>query len=96
MIRHVAVFRWKPGFPVQQREEWARRLRALPETVPVLRSLTVGEDVLHGERSWDAAVVAEVDTLADVRAYLQHPDHQAVTTISAPYLDALVLVDFEV
>lgn len=96
MIRHVAVFKWKPGFPQEQRQEWMDRLRALPDKVDVLRSLSVGEDVLHGERSWDAAVVAEVDTLADVPAYLQHPEHQAITTISGPYLATLVLVDFEV
>lgn len=96
MIRHVAVFKWKPGFPQEELHEWAGRLRALPETVDVLRSLSVGEDVLHAQRSWDAAVVAEVDTVEDVPAYLQHPDHVAITAISAPYLEQLVIVDFEI
>lgn len=96
MIRHVAVFRWKPGFPDEQRQEWLRRVRELPEKTDVLRSISAGEDVLHAERSWDAVVVADVETLADVPAYLQHPEHQAVTTISGPYLESLVLVDFEV
>ena len=61
MIRHVAVFKWKPGFPDKDLNEWMDRLRALPEQIDELSSLTVGTDVLHGGRSWDAAVVADVD-----------------------------------
>ena len=61
MIRHVAVFKWKPGFPDKDLNEWKNRLRALPEHIEELSSLTVGTDVLHGGRSWDAAVVADVD-----------------------------------
>ena len=63
MIRHVAVFKWKPGFPDQDLQEWMDRLRALPRQIEVLSSLTVGTDVLNGGRSWDAAVVADVDDI---------------------------------
>jgi hypothetical protein len=96
MIRHVALFRWKPGFPPADLAEWTDRLRALPERVDGLCSLTVGPDRLHGERSWDAAAVAEVDSLADLPGYLGHPEHQAVARISAPHLAQLAMVDFEV
>ena len=96
MIRHVAVFKWKPGFPDQKRTEWADRLRALPDTIDVLRSLTVGDDQLHAQKSWDAAMVADVDTIDDLPGYLQHPEHQAIVRISAPHIEQLVTVDFEV
>jgi hypothetical protein len=96
MIRHVAVFRWKPGFPDEDLKEWTSRLRALPEQIEELSSLTVGTDVLHGGRSWDAAVVADVTNLDALTNYNQHPAHQAILEISAPNIDQLVQVDFEI
>jgi hypothetical protein len=95
MIRHVAVFSWKPDFPEQDLHEWMDRLRALPDQLDVLRSLTVGTDVLHGGRSWDAAVVADVDDLDALSTYNQHPEHLAILRISAPNIDQLIQVDFE-
>jgi hypothetical protein len=71
------------------------RLRALPEQIEELRSLTVGPDVFHGERSWDAAVVADVDSLDALATYTNNPEHQAILTISRPNIDQLIQVDFE-
>jgi hypothetical protein len=95
MIRHVAVFKWKPGFPEKDRAEWMNRLRALPRQIPELSSLTVGSDVLHGGRSWDAAVVADVDSLESLTTYNENPEHQAILKISAPNIDQVIQVDFE-
>jgi hypothetical protein len=96
MIRHVAVFRWKSDSSPEELQEWAEGLRALPEKIEILRSLAVGFDVVHGERSWDAAVVAEVDDVGDLGTFLDHPEHQALTRISAPHVEQLVVVDFPV
>ncbi len=95
MIRHVAVFKWKPGFPDKDLNEWMNRLRALPEHIEELSSLTVGTDVLHGGRSWDAAVVADVANLKALATYNENPEHQAILKISAPNIDQLIQVDFE-
>lgn len=95
MIRHVAVFKWKPGFPDKDRSEWMDRLRALPEQIEELSSLTVGTDVLHGRRSWDAAVVADVDSIEALAIYNANPEHQAILKISAPNIDQVIQVDFE-
>ena len=51
MIRHVAVFRFVPEFTTEQREHWMSLLRALPEQIPELRSMSVGPDVLGGPAS---------------------------------------------
>jgi hypothetical protein len=95
MIRHVAVFRWKPGFPAKDLSEWMDRLRALPEQIEELSSLTVGSDVLHGGRSWDAAVVADVESLDALTVYNENPEHRAILKISAPNIDQVIQVDFE-
>ena len=95
MIRHVAVFKWKPGFPEKELQEWMNRLRALPGQIDELLSLTVGTDVVHGGRSWDAAVVADVDGIEGLTRYNENPEHQAILKISAPNIDQLIQVDFE-
>jgi len=95
MIRHVAVFKWKPGFPDKDRAEWMDRLRALPEQIQELSALTVGSDVVHRGRSWDAAVVADVDSIEGLTSYNENPEHQAILKISAPNIDQIIQVDFE-
>ena len=96
MIRHVAVFKWKPGFPDKDLNEWMERLRALPQQIDELVSLTVGTDVLHGGKSWDAAVVADLADFDALATYNQNDEHQAILKISAPNIDKLVQVDFEI
>jgi hypothetical protein len=96
MIRHVAVFKWKPGFPDSDLQEWMDRLRALPAQIEELSSLTVGSDVLHGDRSWDAGVVADLPSMRALTTYNEHPEHQAILKISAPNIAELIQVDFEI
>lgn len=97
MIQHVALFVWSPGFlDSPDMDEWARRLRGLPAQIDPLRSITIGNDLLHGERSWDTAVVAVLDDMDGLAEYSAHPAHDAVTAISAPHIDQLAQVDLEV
>ncbi|MFC8683506.1 Dabb family protein [Microbacterium ureisolvens] len=95
MIRHVAVFRFVPEFSAEEREHWMSLLRALPEQIPQLRSLSVGADVLGGPASHELAVVADFDDLDALAAYARHPAHEEVLRISAPVMLSLATVDFE-
>ncbi|MGI9824917.1 Dabb family protein [Agromyces sp. Marseille-Q5079] len=96
MIRHVAVFRFVPEFAPAERERWMSLLRALPEQVPELRSMSVGPDVLGGPASHDLAIVADFDDLDGLAAYTRHPAHAEVLRISAPVKLSLATVDFEI
>jgi len=97
MIRHVAVFKFKPTFTPEARQEWIDQLTELPGQIDFLTSISVGDDQLHGARSFDAAVVADLDAGADrILDYINHPAHQAIGALSAPHIEQLVLVDFEV
>jgi hypothetical protein len=96
MIRHVAVFKFKPTFTAELRQQWIDRLAELPKQIDFLRSISVGDDRLRGPRSWDAAVVADLDAAVErVPDYINHPAHQAIGALSAPHIEQLVLVDFE-
>lgn len=71
-------------------------LRALPERIPQLRSMSVGSDVLGGPASHDVAIVADFDDLAGLDAYTRHPAHAEVLRISAPVKASIATVDFEI
>lgn len=95
MIRHVAVFRFVPEFTSDQREHWMALVRALPDRIPELRSMSVGTDVLRGPASYEIAIVADFDDLDGLEAYTRHPAHAEVLRISAPVKASLATVDFE-
>ncbi|MGB3485826.1 MAG: Dabb family protein [Mycobacterium sp.] len=96
MIRHVVLFRWKPDFPTEDRENWLSAVRRLPEQIEVLRALDAGPDVLGAQRSWDTAIVADFDTVGDIAVYTDHPAHLPLIEVSAAGADAVASVDFEI
>jgi hypothetical protein len=95
VIRHVAVFTFVPGFTAADRANWIAMVRALPERIPEVLSMSIGEDVLHGPASHDLAIVADFATLADLETYSTHPAHAEVLAVSAGVKASLAVVDFE-
>jgi len=96
MIRHVAVFRWRPDTSAAAVERVTEGLRALPEAVPSLRAYHVGADLGLGEDQWDYAVVADFDDAAGFLAYRAHPAHVAVLEERIlPILEARAAVQFD-
>lgn len=96
MIRHVVMFRWKPDFHAREKQGWLDAVRALPEQIDVLRSLSAGPDVLGQNRSWDTALVADFDSVDDIATYTNHPAHLPLIEISARGAEAIASVDFEI
>ncbi len=92
----MAVFRFSPDFTSEQREHWMSLLRALPDQIPELRSMSVGTDVRHAESSHELAIVADFDDLEGLDAYNRHPAHAEVLRISGPVKTSLATVDFEI
>lgn len=95
MIRHILILRWKKDFPEERKQEWLGIVQAMPAKIDVIRSLSVGRDVVQGERSWDYGIVADFDTLEDVKTYQNHPDHLPALAISGPNTEAMASIDFE-
>lgn len=75
MIRHVAVFRWRPDTSVDQIEALRTGLAALPDTIPEIRSYRFGPDATLVPNNADFAVVADFDDEQDWRSYMDHPAH---------------------
>lgn len=78
MLRHVALFRWKPEMSRDDLDAVAEGLGALPGLIGEIRSYEFGADLGISPGNFDFAVVADFDDEDDYRTYLEHPTHQRV------------------
>ncbi|WP_029420002.1 Dabb family protein [Alicyclobacillus macrosporangiidus] len=94
MFTHIVFFKLKDPRP-----ETAERLRQqildMQGKIPELKSIEAGVDVLHEARSYDLALIARFDSLADMQAYQVHPVHQALLSELKKEVAGSAAVDFE-
>jgi hypothetical protein len=82
VIRHVVVFKLKPGVSTAQRDEWLGTSRRVRAEIEQVRSFSIGADLLRLPRSYGVAVVADFDDPAAVRAYAGYPAHRSAVELS--------------
>ena len=95
MIRHVVMFKLRPGVSEAQRDEWLEMSRRVHEQIDLVRAYSIGADLLHLPRSYDVAVVADFDSLDAVRAYADDPAHLSTVELSRSLSEHIASVDFE-
>jgi hypothetical protein len=78
MLRHVALFTWKPGTTAEQVQAFSRGLAALPSSIPEIRGYRFGPDIGIADGNADFALVADFDDADSWRTYQRHPEHQRV------------------
>lgn len=94
MLTHIVCFKYKADTPASVREDHRSRLRGL-KGIDGIVTLTVGEDVVHSPRSYDAALVVVFRDRAALDAYQQNPQHVPVAQFGAGLSESIVAVDFE-
>jgi hypothetical protein len=80
VIRHVAVFRWKPGTTAEQVAALSAALAELPHLVPGISSYTFGPDAGLRPGTADYAVVGDFEDPESYLGYAEHPAHRRVIT----------------
>jgi hypothetical protein len=95
MITHIVFFKLHDRSP-ESVEKARKVLASLAGKVPQLRHFEVGADLLHTDRSYDLALVARFDSLADLNAYQAHPVHQEVVKYMSGVRESAIAVDYEV
>ncbi|HYM50362.1 MAG TPA: Dabb family protein [Candidatus Limnocylindrales bacterium] len=80
MLRHVALFRWKPEVTAEDVSRIEEGLRSLPAAIPCIRSYRFGRDLGLQEGNADFGVVADFVDEEGLRTYAEHPAHLAVLT----------------
>jgi len=95
MLTHIVVWKYRSDVEQFAREEHVRLLAELRATIPEVRSLAVGFDILHLARSYDTGLVAVFDDRAGLDAYTIHPDHVRVAEFGRQISEHVASVDFE-
>src|SRR5687768_14891518 len=94
MLTHIVCWKYKTETTPEEREEHIARLRALPEVITDIVSLSVGSDILHLERSFDTGLVAVYPVRAALDFYTDHPAHQEVAAMGKRIAERVMSVDF--
>lgn len=96
MIRHVVMFRWKPGTTAADVAEVSAALARLPGTIPEIVEFQFGSDLRILEGNADFAVSGVFESPEAFLAYRNHPDHVAfMTDVLAPRLEQRLAVQFD-
>jgi hypothetical protein len=78
VVRHVALFRWKPETTAADVSKLEQELHALPTRIACIQSYRFGRDLGLQEGNADFAIVADFIDAAGLEEYANHPDHLAV------------------
>ena len=91
MLHHVVCLRVPD--PVQA-EELAKRLNALKDLIPDIRSYNAGVDVVQTPVSYEVGLHSTFDDVDALERYRAHPAHQAVLQLIGEVSTERVAVDW--
>lgn len=99
MVRHIVMFKLKefasPAEKQAKLDEIKTKQEALIDKIDVLRRIEVKFNCNPAE-TWDLILITELDSLADVSTYANHPEHVAVAKgIIGPVKADRACVDYE-
>lgn len=92
MLRHIVCFRLKPE-KKHMAVEVVKVLKSLT-SIPGVKNIEVGADVLKSERSYDIAMIVDFDNLDGYRVYDSHALHQPVKEFMQSVIEFSVTVDY--
>ena len=94
MIKHIVMWKFKEG----ERENmllFRDKLLALKGQIPEIRAMEVGININPSDRSFDAVLVSEFDSLDALKAYSTNALHVAVSEFCKGIRTQSASVDYE-
>jgi len=95
MLQHYVLIRYEKDTSEEHIANFCQRMLALRSDIEGIKYLEIGRDILHDARSWDLILIMRFESVADLRSYQQHPDHQNLMAFNQPFVAAVASVDFE-
>ena len=93
MIRHIVMWKFKETAEGATKAENLHKvkglLEALPDTIPFIRRMEV-------HLNYDAVLISEFDSLADLAAYTAHPAHQEISSFVAKCREGRASADYTI
>jgi len=68
---------------------------ALRTSIAGIDHLEIGRDILRDARSWDLILIMRFASVAALRSYQQHPEHQKVMAFNQRFVTEVASIDFE-
>jgi hypothetical protein len=103
MIAHVVLFRLRPEISIGERRAIVDAWTAALKEIPSIRRARVGPRVKIGREYESLAridlpygAILEFDDVDGLRAYLDHPAHEPITTRFFAAIADTLIYDFEV
>ena len=102
MIAHVVLFTPRADLSDDARRDLVAAFEAALRDIPSIRRTRVGKRVTHG-RPYESlmavdyrfAAILEFDTVADLKAYLEHPAHEELAARFFTAFQHALMYDFE-
>jgi hypothetical protein len=102
VIAHIVLFRPRATLTADQRKTLVNALRGAVEGIPQIRRATIGRRILLNRPGYESqmtehyeySAVLEFDSEADLRAYLDHPSHNALGRLLFTSADVVLAYDF--
>lgn len=94
MIKHIVMWKFKEG----ERDNmllFKERLLALKGQIPEIRAMEVGINMNPSDRSFDAVLVSEFDSIEALNRYSTDPLHVAVADFCKTIRTQAASVDYE-
>jgi hypothetical protein len=88
------MIRFKPEHP-EAAATAREKLLGLVGRIEAIRSYEVGLNIVESARAWDLVIVATYDSLDGLKAYNDHPEHQAVGAYIREHMAQIAAVDYE-
>ena len=90
----IHMVQWRFDDPADA-DEAIQRLRGLEAEIDVIRRLVAGRNVVPSERAYDVGLLLEVDSVADLEVYRDHPAHVEVAAFVRERCSAVAACDIE-
>ena len=102
MIHHVLLFRPRANLTGDEQRALAEALGTALREIPGIRACHIGRRVRHGREyerlmveDFSYAAVLEFDDLAHLKAYLEHPAHEALGVRFMSAVESALIYDYE-
>ena len=103
MIAHVVLFKPRPDLTAEERQGLGEALSTALSTIPSIRRVRVGRRVTQGLRPYEAmmrvnyeyAAILEFDDEAGLRAYMEHPAHEALGARFFAVFEEALMYDYD-
>lgn len=81
MIVHIVMFKFKDENKSSNIQEVLKRLNALTQLIPTLKSMEVGVNFTLSDRAFDLSLYSTFESKEDLDAYAVHPEHLKVVEL---------------